>query len=45
MVAARSPRDSSYLVDVLALELADELLQALVIGLDTDGLKDLLLHV
>ena len=32
----------SYLVDVLALELRDELLEALLIGLDTDGVEDLL---
>jgi len=32
----------SYLVDVLALELRDELVQALVIGLDTDAREDLL---
>ena len=30
----------SYLVDVLALELGDEGLEAVLIGLDTDGLKD-----
>lgn len=30
------------LVDVLALELRDELLKALIVGLDTDGTKDLL---
>ena len=33
---------ASYLVDVLALELRDELLEALLIGLDTDGVEDLL---
>ena len=32
----------SYLVNVLALELRDELLEALLIGLDTDGVEDLL---
>lgn len=32
----------AYLVDVLALELRDELVEALVIGLDTDGVEDLL---
>jgi len=31
-----------YLVDVLALELRDELLDAVIIGLDTDGREDLL---
>jgi hypothetical protein len=39
---SRTDCASTYLVDVLALQLRDELLQALVIGLDTDGLKDLL---
>ena len=28
--------------DILALELSDELLEALVVGLDTDGTEDLL---
>lgn len=37
--AARSDLDA-YLVDVLALELRDELLETGVIGLNTDGLKD-----
>ena len=32
----------THSVDVLATELRDELLEALVIGLDTDRLKDLL---
>ena len=32
----------SYLVDVLALKLRQELVQALLVGLDTDGLEDLL---
>lgn len=32
----------SYLVDVLALELRNELLETLIVSLDTDGLKDLL---
>lgn len=31
-----------YLVDVLALKLGQELVQALAVGLDTDGLEDLL---
>lgn len=30
----------SYLVDALALELRDELVETLIIGLDADGLKD-----
>ena len=30
----------TYLVDVLALKLGEELLKALVVGLDTDGLED-----
>lgn len=33
---------SSNLVDVLALELREELAEALVIGLDTDGVEDIL---
>jgi hypothetical protein len=33
----------TYLVDVLALELGDELVKALAISLNADGLKDLLL--
>ncbi len=39
MSIARSSRDclGSYLVDVLALELGEEGLGALLIGLDTDG--------
>jgi hypothetical protein len=32
-----------YLVDVLALELAEELVKAVAVSLNTDGLKDLLL--
>lgn len=32
----------SYLVDVLALELRQELVQTLGVGLDTNGLEDLL---
>jgi hypothetical protein len=39
---ASCKRGTSYLVNVLALELADELLEALVISLDTDGFEDLL---
>jgi hypothetical protein len=35
-------RSGAYLVDVLALELADELVEALAVGLDTDRLKNLL---
>lgn len=30
----------SYLVDVLALELGDELLETLVISIDTDGIEE-----
>lgn len=33
---------ASYLVDVLALKLGDEGVQALLIGLDADGLEDVL---
>lgn len=33
---------SAYLVDVLALELAEELVEALVIGRDSDGVENLL---
>jgi hypothetical protein len=33
----------TYLVDVLALELGDELVKALAVSLNADGLKDLLL--
>lgn len=36
---------STNLVDVLAVKLGEELLQALVIGLDTDSLKDALLNI
>jgi hypothetical protein len=36
-------RGVSYLVDVLALKLADELVKALAVSLNADGLKDLLL--
>ena len=32
----------SYLVDVLALELADESVQTVIVSLDANGLKDLL---
>lgn len=35
-----SCREKTDLVDVLALELRDELVEALVIGLNADGLKD-----
>jgi hypothetical protein len=42
---ARGLRKSSYLVDVLALKLADELVEALAVGLNTNGLKDLLLYL
>lgn len=31
---------SAYLTDVLALELGDESVQALVVSLDTDGVED-----
>jgi hypothetical protein len=40
--ARRMLRSGAYLVDVLALELLDELVEALAVGLDADGLKDLL---
>jgi hypothetical protein len=33
---------SSYLVDVLALELRDELVETVAVGLDTNGVEDLL---
>jgi hypothetical protein len=43
--SAQRLRDKAYLVDVLALQLTDELVQALGISLDTDGLEDFLYAV
>jgi hypothetical protein len=40
--AAPCASSVTYLVDILALELRDELLKTLIVSLDTDGLEDLL---
>lgn len=39
-VVCSAPRSISYLVDVLALELGDELVETLAIGLNSNGRED-----